>query len=52
MKMENKRDISNLDMPKMEDTTSSNEIDLEEKLIIEDNIKKAINKNEEAKELR
>ncbi len=49
--MENKSDISNLDMPEMEDTASSNELDLEEKLIIEDNRKKVINKNEEAKEL-
>ncbi len=49
--MENKSDISNLDMPEMEDTASSNELDLEKKLIIEDNRKKVINRNEEAKEL-
>ncbi len=49
--MDKKSDVSNLDMPETEDTVSSNELNLEEKLIINQKTKKAINKNEQAKEL-
>jgi hypothetical protein len=49
--MDNKSDISNVDMLETKEIDGSNELNLEEKLIIEDNRKKPINKNEQAKEL-
>ncbi len=49
--MDYKNDISNVDMPEREELEGSSQLNMEEKLIIEDEKRKPINKNEQAKEL-
>jgi len=49
--MDNKSDVSNLDIPEIEEKATQNKLDLGERLIIEEELRKTITKNEHAKKL-